>query len=100
LVLLGRLRRELNAARLNADHWTGASMMDTSSPLATHALWRWRIRSLMTSIWSTSSSVISRALIFNLDHQVQTVEPVDPQIISEVRLIRNAFDVDTQMVGN
>jgi hypothetical protein len=34
-------------------------------------------------------------LIFNLDHQVQTVEPVGPQIISEVRLIRNAFDVDT-----
>jgi hypothetical protein len=39
-------------------------------------------------------------LILDHDHQFQTVEPIGPQIISEVCFIRYTFDVDAQMVGN
>jgi hypothetical protein len=37
-VAAGGVRRVLNAARLNADHWIGASMMGASSRFAIHAL--------------------------------------------------------------
>ena len=39
-------------------------------------------------------------LVLDHDHQFQPVEPVGPQIISEVRFIRDTLDVDAQMVGN
>src|SRR5215467_13564028 len=38
--------------------------------------------------------------IFDHDHQFEPVEPVGPEILAEVRFIRDAFGVYPQMLGN
>ncbi len=37
---------------------------------------------------------------FNLNHYYQAIEPIGPKIISEVRLIHDAFDVDAWLMRN
>jgi hypothetical protein len=39
-------------------------------------------------------------LIFERYHQLQTVEPIGAQIISEVRFIRNTTDANAKVAGN
>jgi len=39
-------------------------------------------------------------LIFDQYQQFQTIKPVDSEIVSEVRFVRNARDVDAKMLGN
>ena len=34
------------------------------------------------------------------DHQLQTIEPVDPEIVTEVRFIYNPFGINTQILAN
>jgi hypothetical protein len=39
-------------------------------------------------------------LIFNQDHQFKAIEPVGAEIIAEVGVIRDIFDIDIQLFGN
>jgi hypothetical protein len=39
-----------------------------------------------------------REAIFDHHHQFETIEPVGPEIVREVRFIRNAFDIESQAV--
>jgi hypothetical protein len=38
--------------------------------------------------------------IFDQDQQFQTIKPVGPQIVTEVRFIGDALDIDVEMFGN
>jgi hypothetical protein len=38
--------------------------------------------------------------IFDQDEQFQTIKPVGVQIVSEVRFIRDALDIDVEMFSN
>jgi hypothetical protein len=42
----------------------------------------------------------TRELIFDRHHQFNTIKPVGPEIITEMRFIRHVFDRDTEMLGN
>jgi hypothetical protein len=42
----------------------------------------------------------ARELVFDRDHQFNPIEPVGPEIVSEVRVIRDPFDLDPQMLGD
>jgi hypothetical protein len=39
-------------------------------------------------------------LVFDRDHQFNAIEPVGPEIVGEVRVIRDTFDRHPQMLGN
>ena len=38
--------------------------------------------------------------IFDQYQQFQTIKPVDPEIVTEVRFVRNASNIDFEMLGN
>jgi hypothetical protein len=38
--------------------------------------------------------------IFDHDYQFKTIEPVGPEVIDEICLVRHTFDFDAQMLGN
>ena len=38
--------------------------------------------------------------VFDHDHQFKMIQPVGSEIINEVRVVRNTFDVRVQMLGN
>ena len=38
--------------------------------------------------------------IFDHHHQFEAIEPVGPEVVREVRFIRNAFDIESQVVGD
>jgi hypothetical protein len=39
-------------------------------------------------------------LVFDRDHQFEAVEPVGSEIVSEVRFIGDALDIDAEMLGD
>jgi hypothetical protein len=42
----------------------------------------------------------ARKLIFDQYQQFQTIKPVGPQIVTEVRFVRDTPDIDAEMRGN
>jgi hypothetical protein len=38
--------------------------------------------------------------VFDQYHQLETIEPADAEIVTEVRFIGNAFDINTQILAN
>jgi hypothetical protein len=41
-----------------------------------------------------------KEFIFDQYHQLQTIEPVDPEIVTEVGFIYNPFGINTQILAN
>jgi hypothetical protein len=41
-----------------------------------------------------------KEFIFDQYHQLKTIEPVDPKIVTEVRFIYNPFGINTQILAN
>src|SRR5262249_25266520 len=87
---------ELNAARLNGDYWSERRL--DGRVVAFRYPHAFEVADQVPDDFYLVDIVVrefhGRELSFNLNHQVQTVEPVGPKIISEVRLIRDSFDVD------
>jgi len=42
----------------------------------------------------------AREFIFDQYHQLQTIEPADAEIVTEVRFIYNPFGINTQILAN
>ena len=38
--------------------------------------------------------------IFNQYHQLEAIEPIDPEIVAQARFICNSSDINTQILGN
>jgi len=42
----------------------------------------------------------AREFVFDQNRQLETIEPVGAKILTEMRFIYHAYDIDTQIVGN
>ena len=42
----------------------------------------------------------ARELVFDRNHQFYAVEPIGPEVVGKMCLIRNALDFDAQMLGD